>query len=92
MTDREALELREGGASYSSIARQLELRRATDAHLAFIRALRSSSDEDRQRLTENEQLRLDQLETRIRDRDAAQPEKVERRLAAVGQLRAALER
>ncbi|HEY3941120.1 MAG TPA: hypothetical protein VGL60_01435 [Acidimicrobiales bacterium] len=90
--DSEALQLRETGASYSAIARHLELRRATDAHHAFVRALHALPDADRARVTGHEEDRLDLLETRIRDRDAAQPEKVERRLHAVGQLRAALAR
>lgn len=92
MIDREALELRETGASYSAIARNLELGRATDAHRAFIRALHSLSGDERERVIKNEGQRLDKLETRIRDRDATQPEKIERRLLAVGELRAALDR
>jgi hypothetical protein len=88
--DREALELREGGASYSAIARRLELRRAVDAHRAFIRALQGSSNEERVRLTGNEERRLDALESRIRERDADKPDKIARRIEAVGQLRAAL--
>jgi hypothetical protein len=91
VVDQEVLKLRESGSSYSAIARQLELRRATDAHRAFARALHSLTDEDRRRVTKNEELRLDQLEVRIRRRDAAEPEKIERRLAAVGLLRAALD-
>ncbi|MGB7051215.1 MAG: hypothetical protein WBG41_06580 [Acidimicrobiales bacterium] len=89
--DREALELRERGASYSAIARSLELRRAVDAHRAFIRALQGMSGEERVRLTGNEERRLDELETRIRERDAGKPEKIARRIEAVGQLRAALQ-
>jgi hypothetical protein len=91
VVDQEVLKLRETGSSYSSIARQLELRRATDAHRAFARAVHSLNDEERQRVTRNEGQRLDQLEIRIRHRDAAAPEKIERRLAAVGALRAALD-
>jgi hypothetical protein len=89
--DREALELREKGDSYSAIARRLELRRAVDAHRAFIRALQGMSGEERVRLTGNEERRLDELETRIRERDAGKPEKIARRIEAVGQLRAALQ-
>jgi hypothetical protein len=64
--------------------------RATDAHRAFVRAMRSRDGEEHKRLVANEHSRLDVLELRIRDRDAAQPEKVERRLLAVATLRAAL--
>ncbi|MGH9087680.1 MAG: hypothetical protein ACRDYZ_06140 [Acidimicrobiales bacterium] len=89
--DGEALDLRERGASYSAIARQLELNRATDAHEAFIRALRALDDERRKQVIINEERRLDELEVRIRDRDAAAPEKVDRRVAAVERLRASLQ-
>jgi len=61
-----------------------------DAHRAFIRAISSRSGEEQRHLVANEQARLDKLEVRIRDRDAADPEKRERRLLAVAQLRAAL--
>lgn len=88
--DEQALELREADASYSTIARQLGLRRATDAHKAFIRALRTRAGEDQVNLVAKEQVRLDRLEVRIRERDAAQPEKIVRRLEAVATLRAAL--
>lgn len=54
-------------------------------------ALHSLSSEDRKRVTESEGHRLDQLEARIRQRDADEPDKVKRRLFAVGQLRTALE-
>jgi hypothetical protein len=89
--DQEALQLREGGASYSAIARQLELRRATDAHGAFIRALHSLTGDQRQQVIGNEERRLNDLEKRIRERDADQPEKIDRRLEAVGRLRESLE-
>lgn len=88
--DREALDLREKGASYSAIARQLELPRATDAHGAFLRALRLLEGDERQQVTSNEERRLDELEVRIRTRDAAEPEKLGRRVAAVEHLRVAL--
>jgi hypothetical protein len=88
--DEQALALRELNASYSTIARQLTLRRATDAHRAFIRAVSSRSGEERQHLVANERARLDELELRIRGRDADYPEKLERRLKALGNLRTAL--
>ena len=69
------------------MARSLGLRRAADARAAFLRAVRSLSDEERPRLLEREVARLDQLEVRIRDRDRADPEKLERRLAALEVLR-----
>jgi hypothetical protein len=88
--DEQALELREGGASYSAIARRLELHRAGDAHGAFLRALKSRNDEEREQLIVSEQGRLDTLEKRIRERDAAVPEKLARRLGALESLRTSL--
>jgi hypothetical protein len=69
----------------------LELHRAGDAHGAFLRALRIRNDAEREVLIANERVRLDTLEKRIRDRDAALPEKLERRLGALESLRTALQ-
>jgi hypothetical protein len=88
--DAQALTLREGGSSYSEIARRLELARAVDAHKSFVRALQTYEGEDRRRLVANEQARLDQLERRIRERDAADQEKIDRRVLAVAKLREAI--
>lgn len=88
--DSQVLALREGGSSYSAIARQLELGRAVDAHKSFVRALGARDGAERQRLVDNEEARLDRLERRIRDRDAAEPQKVTRRVAGVDKLRAAI--
>lgn len=72
------------------MARNLGLKRATDARAAFIRALRSSPEADRKDMVVREHQRLDALETRIRSRDAAEPEKMERRLEALAKLREGL--
>ena len=88
--DEQVLSVRETGASYSAIARTLELRRAVDAHHAFVRAVARREEPGRGELVTRERARLDQLETRIRERDAADPEKMERRLRAVTSLREAL--
>lgn len=88
--DEQVLSLREANASYSKIARRLELRRATDAHQAFIRAVGARSGDDQRTLVANEQTRLDRLEERIRSRDADDQVKLERRLSAVAKLRASL--
>jgi hypothetical protein len=84
------MELREAGASFSAIARSLELDRATDAHRSYVRALGTRVGDERLRLVRNEEMRLDQLERRIRQRDASDPEKVERRLLGVARLRGAM--
>jgi hypothetical protein len=86
----QVLALREGELSYSAIAGKLSLRRAVDAHKAFIRAVGSRTGEEQRHLVANEQARLDRTETRIRTRDAADPEKIERRVQALDKLRAAL--
>lgn len=90
--DAQVLALRERGNSYSSIARSLELGRATDAHRSFLRALGAHDGAERQRLVEGEEARLDRLEQRIRDRDAAEPEKLKRRLLGVDTFREAIRR
>ena len=89
-TDAQALALRESGKSYSAIARTLGLERATEAHTSFVRALEKHEDGERRQLIKNEEARLDELEQRIRQRDAADLPKLERRLGAVQKLREAL--
>jgi hypothetical protein len=88
--DAQALALRESGSSYSAIARQLELARATDAHQSFVRAVGAREGEERRRLVKNEEARLDRLEVRIRDRDAPDLTKIDRRLLGVDKLREAI--
>jgi hypothetical protein len=89
-TDTEALRLREKGLSYAAVARSLGLKRASDARSAFERALRASSGEDHAGIVAREHQRLDAIEVRIRDRDGEEPEKMERRLAALTRLREGL--
>ena len=88
--DEEIVSLREKGESYSAVARALGLKRAMDAHAAFVRAVRSRPEAERVALSKRESLRLDQLEKRIRSRDAEDPVKLERRLTALEALRQAL--
>jgi DNA-binding transcriptional MerR regulator len=88
--DAQVLSLREAGTSYSAIARRLELSRATDAHRSFIRALGAHDSAHRRQLVDNEVARLNQLEQRIRDRDAPDAAKIERRLRGVTNLREAV--
>jgi hypothetical protein len=61
-----------------------------DAQAAFIRAMRSRPEAERLALSQRESMRLDQLEKRIRTRDAEDPVKLERRLVALEALRQAL--
>jgi hypothetical protein len=88
--DAQALALRQGGSSYSAIARRLGLGRAIDAHRSFVRALGTHSGAERQRLVDSEEARLDELEQRIRDRDALEPDKVKHRLLGVDKFREAI--
>ena len=69
------------------MARSIGLKRAVDAQAAFLRALRRREGEERSRLVDREASRLVELETRIRSRDADEPEKMERRLQALAKLR-----
>jgi hypothetical protein len=82
--------LRDSGQTYASVARSLGFKRAIEAQAAFLRALRQREGDERVRLTERESVRLDQLETRIRTRDADDPVKMERRLVALGKMRETL--
>jgi hypothetical protein len=85
--DEEVVALRERGQTYSAVARALGMRRATNAQEAFIRAMRSLPEPQRKALHRREWERLDQLEARIRSRDAQEPVKMERHLVALEALR-----
>jgi len=89
--DAEVLALREKGSSYAAIASTFSLKRATDAREAFLRGLRATPEDQRTLIAQREHRRLDELEARIRARDAAAPEKLDRRLAAVEALRRGLD-
>ncbi|HTV12488.1 MAG TPA: hypothetical protein VME20_11590 [Acidimicrobiales bacterium] len=85
--DEEVVALRERGKSYSAIASALGMKRAVNANEAFVRAMRRLSEKERTALWQRESARLDQLEARIRSRDAEQPAKMERHLVALEALR-----
>ena len=57
---------------------------------SFVRALGTKEGDERKQLVKNEEARLDQLEQRIRERDAADVPKLERRLLGVKKLREAI--
>ncbi|HXW33054.1 MAG TPA: hypothetical protein VEJ87_00625 [Acidimicrobiales bacterium] len=69
------------------MARSLGFKRSVDAQAAFLRALRQRDGDERVRLTDRESVRLDELETRIRTRDADDQEKMARRLEALATMR-----
>jgi len=85
--DEEVVALREKGRSYASVANALGIKRALEAHAAFMRALRARTGEEKALIIVRVSGRLDHLETRIRERDASEPEKLERRLIALEKLR-----
>jgi len=85
--DQEVVALRERGQSYSAVASALGIKRAVNAQEAFIRAMHSLPDKERAALHAREWARLDELEVRIRTRDADQPVKMERHLVALEALR-----
>ena len=89
-TDQDALSLRAEGYSFAAIASKLRLKRSKDAYASFHRGLDARPPEERSALARDELVRLDALEVRIRDRDAANPERMEHRLAALETMRRAL--
>src|SRR3954464_1683057 len=85
--DRQALDLRMQGRSFSHIAKALEFARAVDANEAFNRALRRCSDKERKSVTDQELKRLDALASA----DApADDENAAKRARAIKGLRARL--
>ena len=84
--DRQALDLRMKGRSFSSIAKELEFSRAVDANEAFNRALRRCSDDERKSVTDKELKRLDALASA----DGHDEEKTAQRARAIKGLRARL--
>jgi hypothetical protein len=79
------LELRGAGHSFAGIAADVGLPRAIDAFDAFVRALRGMSAAERKALKKAEGGRLDVLERRTRARST--PEKLDKKLAAIANLR-----
>ena len=62
--DEEVVARHERGDSYASVASAVGLKRATDAHAAFVRVMRRRPDAERAALAQRESARLDQLEQR----------------------------
>jgi hypothetical protein len=85
--DRQALDLRMQGRSFSHIAKALEFPRAVDANEAFNRALRRCSDKERKTLTAKELKRLDALAEAEPPKDE---ENAAKRARAIKGLRARL--
>ncbi|HEV2361603.1 MAG TPA: hypothetical protein VGS21_07865 [Acidimicrobiales bacterium] len=85
------MNMRERGNSFAGIAGSLGLRRSSDALAAYRRALHHLPEEDRAEAVKRELGRIEEIERRIRARDAGNPEKMTRRLAALDGLRQGLE-
>ena len=85
--DEKVLSQRESGKTFAAIARSIGFERPGEAHVAFMRALNKREGDDRRSLIERESVRLDELETRIRTRDADDPPRMEGRLTALAKMR-----
>ena len=79
------IELRSYPRSFAYIANELDLGHARDAFEAFLLALRSRPAGEQKSLRTEESTRLDGLEKRTRKRSS--PEQLDRKLAAIAQLR-----
>jgi hypothetical protein len=79
------LELRGAGHSFAGIAEDVGLARAIDAFDAFVRALKGMTPAERKALKKAEGSRLDVLEKRTRAKAA--PDKLEKKLTAIANLR-----
>lgn len=88
--DEEVVALRESGNSYAFIAQALGIKRSEEARSIFMRALGAQPETERAAMAVRESQRLDKLEVRIRERDANDPEKMNRRLVALDTLREGL--
>jgi len=88
--DARALALRSEGRGFRTIANELGLDRATDANLAFNRALRRLPEQERDAVRKDEENRLDRLADVTRGNHLLDAADVERRLKSIDRLRAQL--
>jgi AraC-like DNA-binding protein len=89
-SDASALKLRREGKSFAGIAKTLGYERASYANDAFNRALRELPSDEQVVVRDEENVRLDALESRLRARTDLDVEDVERRLRTIGRLRQGL--
>lgn len=89
--DARVLALRSKGTGFRTIADQLGLERASDANLAFNRALRRLPEEQRAIVRREEGLRLDRLADVTRANQSLTPTDIDRRLNSIDRLRAQLD-
>jgi hypothetical protein len=88
--DEQVLELREQRRSFAAIAKAVGFERASEASVAFNRALRRRSSKEQEVLRKAELGRLDEMARRVRENNELTPDDTERRLEAVDRLRARL--
>ena len=90
LEDSQAVELRQHGKSFGSIARRLGYERPREAWLAFNRGLRSHEPEQQAVLRRDEMGRLEALTEAIKTRADFTAEEQVRRLATVERMRVRL--
>jgi hypothetical protein len=88
--DRETVELRTAGKSYSSIAKKLGLTSARDAHEAFARDVRRRPAKERDALRSAESERLEALATKTQGRTDLDKTQKAKRLRNIERLRQTL--
>jgi hypothetical protein len=88
--DDQALAMRSNGSSFRKIAHELGFLRASDANVAFNRALRRLPEHQKDTIRVEEGRRLDRLAQVTRGNDSLTATDVDRRLKSVDRLRAQL--
>jgi hypothetical protein len=86
-SDGEVLALREQGRSYATIARALGLEGASQANIAFMKALRRLPSAQQESLRSHEMARLDALGERLRKRSDLDETERARRGRSLDRLR-----
>jgi hypothetical protein len=89
-TDEQALTLRSQSKGFGKIAKALGLRRASDANVAFNRALRLRPPEERATIRAEENRRLDRFAGAVTADASRSKEDVDKRMRAVERLRTRL--
>ncbi|HET9732446.1 MAG TPA: hypothetical protein VFP54_07185 [Acidimicrobiales bacterium] len=90
--DEQVLAMRGQGRSFARIAAAVGLDKASQANVAFNRALRRQSPEEQEEIRSKENARLDRLAASVQSDEALSEADAERRLATVERLRARLMR
>jgi hypothetical protein len=86
-TDEQVLQFRRRGRSFSAIARDLGLARATDASDAFLRAVRTRPPDEEDDLRREEYDRLDRLTAQATSDASLDTAEVAKRLRTIERMR-----